>query len=269
MLKIKKISLLLLICSLLVLGSSACGTTAKEPKARSFLKFIPNYTYEIVNSWPHDTASFTEGLVFENGSLYESAGLNGSSSLRIVDLNTGKIQSKVDIAPEYFAEGLTILNGKLFQLTWTNEKGFIYDENTLAPLGGFSYKGEGWGLTNDGHSLIMSNGTNTITFLDPETFQVQKSIEVNDGSEPLAFLNELEYVDGEIYANIWHSNRIVRIDPQSGHILGWVDLTPLVPAETLKDSEAVLNGIAYDQANDRLFVTGKLWPTLFEIKLKR
>jgi glutaminyl-peptide cyclotransferase len=266
--KTKKIYLLLLICLLLVVGTTACKGGVNKTNARSYLKSMRTYTYEIVNSWPHDTTAFTQGLAFWNGSLYESTGLNGSSSMRIVDLNTGNVQNKVDVSAEYFAEGMTILDGKIFQLTWQNEKGFIYDENSLELLGEFSYTGQGWGLADDDHFLIMSNGTNTITFLDPQNFQVQKTIEVYDNGNPLVNLNELEYVKGKIYANIWHDNRIVLIDPESGGIRGWIDLTELAPEETQQNSEAVLNGIAYDQTNDRLFVTGKLWPTIFEIKLK-
>ncbi len=252
--KTRKIHLLLIICCLL--AASAC--TGR----------IPTYTYKIVNSWPHDKAAFTEGLVFRNGSLYESNGQNGYSNLRIVDLETGSVKTNIALAAEFFGEGLTILNGKIFQLTWQNQKGFIYDQNSLAPLGEFSYEGQGWGLTDDGHALIMSNGTNTIAFLDPETFQIQRTIQVYDKDTALVNLNELEYVKGKIYANIWKTDKIVQIDPGSGRILGWIDLTGLRPDETTQDNEAVLNGIAYDQANNRLFVTGKLWPTLFEIKLE-
>jgi glutamine cyclotransferase len=207
--------------------------------------------------------------MFKDGKLYESNGQNGSSDLRVLDPDTGKLQSSVKLGDEYFGEGMTILNGKIFQLTWLNNKGFIYDENSLALLGDFPYVGEGWGLTNDGRFLIMSNGTNAITFINPETFQIQKVVYVYDNGVPVTNINELEYVKGEIYANIWHADKIVEIDPQLGEILGWIDLTGLRSKEAEQNDEAVLNGIAYDPATDRLFVTGKLWDTLFEIKLER
>jgi len=229
---------------------------------------VPVHRCEVVNAWPHDTMAFTQGLAFKNNTLYESTGRNGFSSLRIVDLNTGKIQKKVDVPDPYFAEGITVLNGKVFQLTWLNQKGFIYDQNTFQLHGVFKYDSEGWGLTNDGNSLIMSDGTNTLRFLDPRTFQVKGAIRIYRNNSPLMNLNELEYIKGEIYANIWPSDHIVRIDPKTGRMNGWIDLTGLRPATTRKDKQAVLNGIAYDEQRDRLFVTGKLWPMLFEIRIK-
>ncbi len=255
---------------LLLLGTGAVfsSSTAKDAIYRFFSRSIPTYTYKIIKSWPHDESAFTQGLVFRNGILYESTGRNGSSSLRIVDLTTGSVRTKVDLADQYFAEGITLLDGKIFQLTWQDQLGFIYDQNSLELLGEFSYQGEGWGLTDDGRSLIMSNGTNTLAFFNPETFEVEKTISVYDNEEPLIDLNELEYVNGKIYANIWHSDKIVQIDPRSGEIMGWIDLTGLFPVEERQEPEAVLNGIAYDEKNDRLFVTGKLWPRLFEIRLE-
>ncbi|MGC1378884.1 MAG: glutaminyl-peptide cyclotransferase [Anaerolineales bacterium] len=268
--KTQKIYIIFIIWCLLVFGTSSCANTEHELAARSFKKTAPTYTYTIVQRWPHDTTAFTEGLVFKDGKFYESNGQNGASDLRIFDLSTGSVKARVALGAEYFGEGMTILNGKIFQLTWQNHKGFIYDENSLASLGEFSYEGEGWGLTNDGHFLIMSNGTNTITFRAPATFQIQRSIQVNDDSgAPVTNINELEYIKGEIYANIWLTDKIVQIDPQTGEILGWVDLTGLRPEATKQNNDAVLNGIAYDPANDRLFVAGKLWDTLYEIKLER
>jgi glutamine cyclotransferase len=265
--KTKKIILILI--PLLMFGAMVVLyiNTSTDVFDRFFSRPIPTYTYKIVNSWPHDKSAFTEGLIFKDGILYESTGRNGSSDLRTVDLTTGSVKNKVDLDAQYFGEGITILNGSIFQLTWLNHKGFMYDQDTLSQHGEFKYEGEGWGLTDDGHSLIMSNGTNAITFLDPETFEVERVIHVFDNDEPLASLNELEYIKGEIYANIWHSDKIVRIHPESGKILGWIDLTGILPMEERQDQEAVLNGIAYDQETGRLFVTGKLWPWLFEIKL--
>ena len=227
------------------------------------------YTYEVVNTWPHDPNAYTQGLVFKDGYLLESTGRNGESTLRKVELTTGNVLQSVKIASQYFAEGLTLFNGKLFQLTWTTRTGFIYDAETFERTGEFYFDGEGWGLTHDGQSLIMSDGTNQIRFLDPDTFKIRRTISVLDGNRPLRDLNELEYVKGEIYANVWHTDRIARIDPQTGAVLGWIDLTGLLPlAERGGDEDAVLNGIAYDEAGDRLFVTGKLWPKLFEIRVK-
>ena len=262
-----------MLCPMLIACLSGCtGTPTINVTPTSTVTplppgFVPTYTYQIVKHWPHDTASFTEGLVYADGSLYESDGLNGKSSVRIVDLETGNVKKETDLAAEYFGEGLTILNGKLYQLTWQNQKGFVYDQNSLALLGEFSYIDQGWGLTQDGQSLIMSDGTDTINFLDSQTFKVKKTIQVLDHGTPLVNINELETVKGEIYANIWHTDKIVRIDPADGAILGWIDLSGLRPQATQDDNEAVLNGIAYDAAGDRLFVTGKRWPALFEIRL--
>lgn len=230
---------------------------------------VPTYSYEVVNSWPHDPKAFTQGLVFYQGALYESAGRYGSSSLRKAELQTGKVIQKVDVDASYFAEGMTVFQGKIYQLTWTAHKGFIYDLKSFQHEGEFAYEGEGWGLTNDGHLLILSDGTNRIRFIDPQTFKTVRAISINDNGQPLMELNELEYIKGEIYANVWKTDRIVRIDPQSGRILGWIDLAGLLPQEERLDEEDVLNGIAYDEKDDRLFVTGKRWPKLFEIRLKK
>lgn len=269
-----KIHFVLLVWLLLAVGTGSCAPARANninvTAAKVLSQEVVNYTYTIVNSWTHDTSAFTQGLVFEDGVLYESTGQFGQSSVRIVDLETGAVKSKTDVAAEHFAEGLTALDGKLFQLTWLSHKGFIYDQNTLEQVAEFNYEGEGWGLTDDGETLIMSNGSNIITFLDRQTFQPLKTIAVADAAgTPLLNLNELEYVNGKIYANIWHSDKIVQINPEAGQIVGWIDLAGLLPEEARTNSEAVLNGIAYDAVNDRLFVTGKLWPTIFEIKLQR
>jgi glutamine cyclotransferase len=229
----------------------------------------PRYGYEIVNIWPHDSNAFTQGLILMDGKLLESTGQEGFSSLRRVELETGKVLNKVDVPEPYFAEGLAALNGKLYQLTWQHKVGFIYDAQTFEKQGQFNYDGEGWGLTTDGTSLILSDGSNRIRFIDPSGFRVTRSIQVVDQNTPVNELNELEYVNGEIYANVWHVNRIAAIDPQSGRVKSWIDLTGLLPAGEVRDPEAVLNGIAYDPASSKLYVTGKLWPHLFEIKVKR
>jgi glutamine cyclotransferase len=229
----------------------------------------PKYGYEIVNIYPHDSNAFTQGLILMDGKLLESTGQEGFSSLRRVELETGKVLKKVDVPEPFFAEGLAGLNGKLYQLTWQHNVGFIYDAQTFEKLGQFNYDGEGWGLTTDGQSLILSDGTNRIRFIDPSGFRVTKTILVLDQGRPVNELNELEYVNGEIYANVWHNNRIATIDPPSGRVTSWIDLNGLLPPGAVQDSEAVLNGIAYDPASGKLFVTGKLWPHVFEIKVKR
>lgn len=252
---------LLLILPLTVSGCSSkqtTGTTAWQ---------VPIYTYEIRRVYPHDPAAFTQGLIFRDGILWESTGLNGQSSLRKVELETGHVLKKIDVPEQFFAEGMTVFRGRVYQLTWQSQKGFIYDPDTFQQLGEFAYTGEGWGLTHDGDYLIMSDGTNRIRFLDPVTFDTKRAISVSLNGRPVSELNELEYVKGEIYANVWQTDRVLRIDPQTGRVIGVVDLTGLLPAADRTPSTDVLNGIAYDEANDRLFVTGKLWPKLFEIRL--
>ena len=226
------------------------------------------YTYEIVNTFPHDKNAFTQGLVFLDGKLIESTGLVGQSSLREVNLTNGVVLRKVTV-PGYFAEGLAVLGGKAYQLTWKAHKGFVYDEATFHLERGFSYTGEGWGLATDGHWLIMSDGTSQIRLLDPATFKVERTIQVTLHGQPVDQLNELEYVEGEIFANVWKSDLVMRIDPASGAVIGEIDFTGLLQPGDLDANTDVLNGIAYDSATDRLFVTGKFWPKLFQVRLKR
>ncbi len=235
---------------------------------------VPVDTYEIVKTFRHDGDAFTQGLVFVNGFFYESTGQYGDSTLRKVEVETGKVLQKYDIAKEYFAEGMTILNDKIYQITWDQQTAFQYDMN-FKLIKEFRYAGEGWGLTNDGTNLIMSDGTHVIRFINPETFETIRTIVVNDEKgKPLMKLNELEYVKGEIWANVWHSesinkpNHIARINPADGKLLGWIDLQGISPEDVQRDSENTLNGIAYDAATDRIFVTGKQWKKLFEIKVK-
>lgn len=228
---------------------------------------VPVYSYEIVNTYPHDATAFTQGLVFHQGALYESAGNYGRSSLRKVELETGRVLRKVDVPSQYFAEGLALFNGRLLQLTWQEFTGFVYDLETFQQQGTFSYTGQGWGLTQDGTSLIMSDGTNQLRWLDPQTFQVQRTLSVTDRGKRIELLNELEYVNGEVWANIWYTDRLARINPANGSVTGWIDLTGLLPVADSARAD-VLNGIAYDAAGNRLFVTGKWWPKLFEIRLK-
>jgi len=220
----------------------------------------------VVNTYPHDPNAFTEGLVYSDGYLYESTGLNGFSSLRRVDLTTGNILQEYNLSADYFGEGITSVNNTIIQLTWDTNIGFIYDKTSFALLENFSFNTQGWGLTFDGKNLIMSDGTNNIYFLDPTTFERTGQIQVHDGNTPIININELEYINGDIYANIWHANTIAIINLQTGQVKAWIDLSGL-PSENNPNPEAVLNGIAYDQTNNRLFVTGKDWPSLYEIKI--
>ena len=229
---------------------------------------VPIYTYEVVSVRPHDPGAFTQGLVFLDGALLESTGLNGQSTLRKVDLKTGRVLKQVTVPAEYFAEGLAVLRGKVFQLTWQNHKGFVYDLASFRLEREFAYAGEGWGLTTDGHGLILSDGTDQIRFLDPGAFTVQRTIHVRLRGRPVDRLNELEYVKGEILANVWCADHVMRIDPATGRVTGVIDFSGLLSAQDRTPGTDVLNGIAYDAAGDRLFVTGKRWPKLFEVRLK-
>jgi glutamine cyclotransferase len=223
--------------------------------------------YRVIHTYPHDPRAYTQGLIYVDGHLYESTGLNGRSSLRMDDLETGRVLQTADLPAKYFGEGLASWGSTLVQLTWQAHLGFVYDRFSFRQLRTFHYSGEGWGLTQDGKALILSDGTSTLRFLDPQTFREVRRVVVKDRGAPIDQLNELEYVRGEIYANVWHTDRIARIAPATGRVLGWIDLANLLPADQRSDPEAVLNGIAYDAARDRLFVTGKLWPKLFEIKV--
>jgi glutaminyl-peptide cyclotransferase len=223
----------------------------------------------VVQSYPHDPQAFTQGLVYAEGRLFESTGQVGHSSVREVELATGAVLRRHDVPPPHFAEGLALHEGRLYQLTWQSQRGFLYDAASLQPMGEFSYAGEGWGLTvtPDGRSLVMSDGTATLRFLDPNTFAVQRTLTVTDAGRTVPDLNELELVKGELWANVWLTRRLVRIDLVSGRVTGWVDLTGLPLPEHLTGDEDVTNGIAYDAGGDRLFVTGKYWSRLYEIRV--
>ena len=221
--------------------------------------------YRILHAYPHDQHAFTQGLVCIGGHLYESTGIQGQSTLREEDLVTGRILRMQLVSDQYFAEGLTDWNNTLIQLTWQSHVALVYDRAAFRLLRTFHYEGEGWGLTHDAKSLILSDGTATLRFFDPQNFKELRRITVKDHGKPVVKLNELEFIHGEIYANVWYSNRIARISPVTGRVLGWIDLTGLMPPDQLSGDNAVLNGIAYDAAHNRLFVTGKDWPRLFEI----
>jgi glutamine cyclotransferase len=224
-------------------------------------------SYQVIHTYPHDQQAYTQGLIYLDGHLYESTGLEGRSSLREEDLDTGRILQFKDVSSQYFAEGLTNWSNTLIQLTWQNHIALVYDRATFRFLRTLPYTGEGWGLTQDGKNLILSDGTANLRFLDPESFHQVRQVTVTDHGKPVTQINELEYIHGQVYANIWHTDRIACISPATGKVLGWIDLSGLLPATQRTDPEAVLNGIAYDAQHDRLFVTGKLWPKLFEIKV--
>jgi len=241
-----------------LLGQSSHQSHATRP---------PEYTFKIVRTFPHDPTAFTQGLAYGDGFLYEGTGLKGRSSLRKVLLETGEIVQRVDLAPEFFGEGITLLKNEVLQLTWQSQMGFVYNVSDFHLLRRFSYIGEGWGLTTNGREIFMSDGTPEIRVLDAGTLAEKRRFTVYDGDTPIDQLNELEFVDGEIFANVWQTDRIARISPQSGKVVGWIDLKGLLSPIYRLESGAVLNGIAYDSKRKRLFVTGKLWPSIFEIRL--
>jgi glutaminyl-peptide cyclotransferase len=236
------------------------------PAKRSPSERIPVLRATVVRIFPHDPHAFTQGLEYYGGYLYESTGIVGKSMLRKVELSSGRVIQQVSLLAPYFGEGLTIFRGKIYQLTWLSETGFIYDLNSFRQVGRFQYQGEGWGLTHDDTSLILSDGTNKLRYLDPRSFKIMRTLEVYAGHEAVTHLNELEYIGQEIFANVWHSPRIARIDPRSGQVDAWIDLSEIAVKEQ-PEQEGVLNGIAYDQNRKRIFVTGKLWSHIIEIKL--
>jgi len=225
-------------------------------------------SYEVVNSYPHDPTAFLQGLVWHDGAFYESTGLEGRSSLRRVEFPSGKVVKMVKLDPDLFGEGLALVGDRLIQLTWTTGKGLVYDKESFQKIGEFAYDNEGWGLAYDGHNLIQSDGSNVLTYLDPQTFKPLKRLSVTMNGRPAHQLNELEFIEGEVWANVWQTDRILRIDPATGQVTSYLDLKDLLPAQMRRGGEDVLNGIAYDPAQKRIFVSGKLWPRLFEIRLK-
>ena len=270
---------------LLVAALAACGDPGVDPDAAHgtldasssdvdvpaadapSLEPARRFTAEVVATYPHDPDAFTQGLEIRDGRLFESTGLRGRSSVRRVELTTGEVLQRRDVASEHFAEGLTVLGGRIYQLSWQSQVAFVYDAESFVVLGERSYDGEGWGLTQHGGALVMSDGTNVVRIVEPDTFAVTRRVSVEDGGVPVTRLNELEMVEGELFANVWMTDRIARIDLESGRVAGWIELGFLVEQVGLTDRDAVLNGIAYDGASRRLFVTGKLWPSIFEIEL--
>jgi glutaminyl-peptide cyclotransferase len=256
------------LCAALLVGGAClawavAGAVALEPAA-------PVQGYEVVNTYPHDPEAFTQGLAFDDqGQLYEGTGLYGQSTLRKVDLKTGEADADtfLTLDERYFGEGICVVGDAIIQITWRNQVAFVFDRQTLKYQKSLPYRGEGWGLTYDGTRLIMSDGTSRLKFIDPKTFRTQQMLRVMDGKREVTHLNELEYVEGEIYANVWHRDRIARISPKTGKVLGWIDLKGIIKPSELEHEEAVLNGIAYDAKNKKLYVTGKNWPKLFEIRV--
>lgn len=224
--------------------------------------------YEVVNTYPHDPRAFLQGLLWYNGGFYESTGLEGRSTLRRVEFPSGKVLKTLDLSPDLFGEGLARVDDRLIQLTWKTQRGFVYDRERFKLLREFTYDTEGWGITYDGKNLIMSDGSSTLTYLDPNSFAPVRRLAVTLNGRPVEELNELEYIEGEIWANVWQRDVIMRIDPASGHVISFLDMAGLLPYELRTGREDVLNGIAYDPATKRIFVSGKLWPRVFEIRLK-
>lgn len=245
-----------LLLLLLLLFALPCG----------LVQAAPVYGYEVVARYPHDPMAFTQGLLWRDGHLYESTGLNGRSSIRKVELATGKVLQRADTDPFQFGEGIVDWGDRIIQLTWTGQKGAIYDLSTFEKQSDFSYRGEGWGLTRDDSRIVMSDGTPVLKFLDPVTLKPVGQVSVAAAGTPIRNLNELEWVEGEVWANVWQTNFIARIDPKTGELLGWIDLNGLLDRSQAPAAD-VLNGIAYDPVAKRIFVTGKLWPALFEIRL--
>lgn len=260
--------------------NSTPPNNAKSPQPANTTKSapLPVYGFEVVKTYPHDSQAFTQGLFFHNGFLYESTGQEGKSSIRKVEIETGKVLQKWDLPGDEFGEGSTMIGDRIYMITWQDNIGRVFNLTDFKLLKEFSYIGEGWGITNDGTNLIMSQGTHVLKFINPETFQQVKTLPVmREDGRPLMNINELEFVNGEIWANIWHSeipdilgrpNHIARIDPGNGKLLGWINLDGISPDDQRRDSENTLNGIAYDAAGERIFVTGKKWRKLFEIKIK-
>lgn len=235
------------------------------PQRRS----APVQGYTLVQSYPHDPDAFTQGLVYADGEFLESTGLYGESTLRRVEIATGKVLQHRVVDAKYFAEGLALVGGVLLQLTWQHNTGFIYDRKTFAPKGTFTYEGEGWGMAYDAKGgLVMSNGSDQLVFLNPKTYAVTKTLKVTDAGVPVRDLNELEWIDGELWANVWMTDRIARINPATGVVNGWIDLSALWPRARRTPPADVLNGIAYDPVGKRIFVTGKKWPRVYEIRVR-
>lgn len=267
----KPVSLLIVFIAILIVGVIYYALRPKQPSAE-VTPAIPdplaqNLSYEILATLPHDPTCYTQGLVIDEGIFYESCGLYGQSSLRLVDPATGTVQAETELDASFFAEGLALLEGKLYQLTWRENTGFVYDASTFEQLRAFNYQTEGWGLTTDGSALILSDGTNTLYWLDPGTMQIVRRVNVSYQGQSVEYLNELEFINGLIFANIYLTDTIVAVNPDDGNVVSLIDLTGLRPAQNQAVQGEVLNGIAYDSINDKLYLTGKNWPSLYEVRL--
>ncbi len=249
------------------LSESVAAENPNSASGPSVAEAPPVYRYRVIETYPHDPRAFTQGLVYEGGELFEGTGIRGRSSLRRVELETGQVRQQHALPAQYFGEGITLFGDQIIQLTWQSHIGFVYDKVSFRLLKQFTYPTEGWGITHDGRRLIMSDGTANLYFLDPETLAETDRVEVYDDQGPVIRLNELEYIQGEVFANVWQTNRIARIDPLTGRVRAWIDLTGLLSVTDRQQRVDVLNGIAYDAENDRLFVTGKWWPNVFEIQI--
>jgi glutaminyl-peptide cyclotransferase len=257
-----------LLCALALLacneGKPATnGDSGTPPPAAA-----PTYSLEVLNRWPHDTGAFTQGLEIVEGTLYEGTGEYGRSTVRVADLASGTVRRRIDLPKEYFGEGITLLGGKLYQITWKEQRGFVYDPATLRQTGTFEYAGEGWGLTNNGRHLIMSDGSPRLRWIDPQTFRVTRTLDVTDQGLPVEELNELELIDGVLYANVWQTTVIARIDTTTGRVQSWLNAGDLLSPADRQRPVDVLNGIAWDRTNRRLFLTGKNWPAMFEVRVR-
>jgi glutamine cyclotransferase len=256
----------LTVLACLILGAAMVSTVAAQPTP--ITPVAPIRAFEVVAEYPHDPDAFTQGLILVDGQLYEGTGLNGASELRLVDLQTGDVLESHRLSDEFFGEGITVFGDKIYQITWQTQTAFVYDRETFEQIGTFTYDTQGWGLTHDGTSLVMSDGSDQLYFRDPETFEVTKQVSVRDGDNAISLLNELEYIDGVIWANVWRTNLIARIDPETGVVIDWLDLTALTE-DVLATGQRidVLNGIAWNPETGTAYVTGKFWPILFEIQL--
>lgn len=268
---VQKLKTYFIFCLSCLLGLFACSKFPFEPDQNSGIIIsddVPSYTFKILNKYPHDPGAFTQGLVVDEGVFFEGTGLRGASSLRKVDLESGEVLQIKEISKSLFGEGIVLYQDKIIQLTWTSNIGFVYNKDTFEKLGQFTYPTQGWGITHDGAELIMSDGSSNLYFLDPETFERTHEISVRYNNRAIRRLNELEYIQDRVFANVWQTDSIAVINPENGLVTNWLDLTRLLQPEDRDGRRVdVLNGIAYDEKNSKLYVTGKLWPTVYQIGL--